>query len=463
MRGLARSLPDFQPLGVTAAAVVVVGVVVGSISWAVEHASYDTWGGVLVAGALIAAGIAITVRLSRHETDERMRRLVVIAFVLKMASVIARWAVSFGVYDGSSDATSYHRAGVALFEAFRDGNFSAGEGELVGTGFIQRLTGAIYAVTGPTEIGGYFVYSFLGFWGLYFFYRAFCIACPEGDRYRYALLVFLLPSLLFWPSSIGKEAWMTFTLGLASYGAARLLSHHRHGFLLLALGGGGTALVRPHVSVILGASIFAAFLLRRAPKDHSITSPLAKLTGIVVLGCALVLVVGQTEKLFGLDDFSQDSVREVLEQAQTGTDEAGSAFENEDTDLSVTRFPDAFVSVLFRPFPYEAHNAQALIASLEGAVLLALLVVSWRRVVGAIRSVLRTPYVVVCCCYTVLFVFGFSSFSNFGIVTRQRVQVLPFVLVLLALPPFRPQHRGWRELLYDDRRTDVDRPAAVAP
>jgi hypothetical protein len=33
-----------------------------------------------------------------------------------------------------------------------------------------------------------------------------------------------------------------------------------------------------------------------------------------------------------------------------------------------------------------------------------------------------------------MFVFAFSSIGNFGIMTRQRTQVFPFVLVLLCLP-----------------------------
>jgi len=36
-----------------------------------------------------------------------------------------------------------------------------------------------------------------------------------------------------------------------------------------------------------------------------------------------------------------------------------------------------------------------------------------------------------------VFVFAFSSFSNFGILSRQRVQAIPFLLVLIALPRFR--------------------------
>ena len=47
---------------------------------------------------------------------------------------------------------------------------------------------------------------------------------------------------------------------------------------------------------------------------------------------------------------------------------------------------------------------------------------------------MRTPYVVFALAYTAMFVLAFSAIGNFGLLTRQRTQVLPFVLVLLAMP-----------------------------
>ncbi|MGH9281567.1 MAG: hypothetical protein ACRD0S_01385, partial [Acidimicrobiales bacterium] len=167
------------------------------------------------------------------------------------------------------------------------------------------------------------------------------------------------------------------------------------------------------------------------------------------LAVALLLVVGQTKELFGVQDrFDAEAVTRVLERARNQTSEGGSAFETTgNTNLSPSRFPSALVSVVFRPFPWEATNALAFVASLEGTLLLVLLVAGRRRLVGAVRSVLRTPYVVLCLCYSVLFVYGFSSFANFGVLTRQRVQLFPFLLVLLALPPFSRKEEGWRSLL----------------
>ncbi|MDQ1519420.1 MAG: hypothetical protein QOI55_493, partial [Actinomycetota bacterium] len=48
--------------------------------------------------------------------------------------------------------------------------------------------------------------------------------------------------------------------------------------------------------------------------------------------------------------------------------------------------------------------------------------------------------------FIVLFVIAFSAFSNFGILARQRTQVLPLYLVLLALPP---RHRRTKRTVSD--------------
>ena len=55
----------------------------------------------------------------------------------------------------------------------------------------------------------------MAFAGCWLFYRAFQIAVPDGDHYRYAKLIFLWPSLLYWPSSIGKDSWMLLTIAIA--------------------------------------------------------------------------------------------------------------------------------------------------------------------------------------------------------------------------------------------------------
>jgi hypothetical protein len=425
-----------------------VAVVAALMAYLMEHGSYDTWAAIPVALGLGAISVPLLRRARAYETDARVARLLWWALGLKMVASLARYAVAFDVYDGTADANMYHRTGAEFARQIRDGDWALELGRRVqGTGFIQVLTASLYSVIGPTSIGGFLVYAWFGFWGLYLFYRAFVRACPEGDHWRYARLVLLLPSLLFWPSSIGKEAWMCLGLGIVAYGAARLLTHARGGLLTIVMGSLMLYMVRPHVAALISVGTFTAFLVKRRPTGASILAPVGKLAVVMMLGGGLVVAVGQMEAFFGVDDFNQESVQTTLDEVTRQTGQGGSQFARESsTNLSPSRFPEAFVNVMFRPFPWQANNLQALIAAVESVFLMGLFVTGWSRIVGAIRSVLRTPYVVLCCTYTVLFVYGFSAFSNAGILVRQRVQVLPFVLVLLCLPAFKPRQQHWRDL-----------------
>ncbi len=51
---------------------------------------------------------------------------------------------------------------------------------------------------------------------------------------------------------------------------------------------------------------------------------------------------------------------------------------------------------------------------------------------------LRYPYVAFAVVFTLLSALAFSGFGNFGLLARERVQLFPLVLVVLALP--RPVH-----------------------
>jgi hypothetical protein len=101
---------------------------------------------------------------------------------------------------------------------------------------------------------------------------------------------------------------------------------------------------------------------------------------------------------------------------------------------SPTEFPNAVLAVLFRPWPWEAGNAQTLIAAAEGVMLLVLGAAATTRLLRLPRYIFQVPYVAYALTYTVMFVIAFSSIANFGILTRQRTQVLPLVLVMLVLP-----------------------------
>ena len=299
---------------------------------------------------------------------------------------------------------------------------------------MEAISGVVFALFGSSTLGGFVVFSWLGFLGLLLFFMAFRLAVPEGDAFRYGLLLFFLPSLVFWPSSIGKEAWVLLCLGLAAYGAARLSAGRRGGSALLAVGALGAGLVRPHIAVLILLAATAGYLLgQRRTRSGAVASPVLRVALGVVLAAFCYVAVGQAAAFFGVEETDTEGVTAVIDDTAAQTNTGGSSFEAPRVD-SVLDLPRATVTVLFRPFPWEAGNLQALVSSAEGLVLLGLFYLGRRRLYALPRH-LRNPYVVASLAYCVFFIIAFSSFGNFGILVRQRVQVFPFVLVLLALPP----------------------------
>ena len=398
--------------------------------------TWDTWTPLVLAPVLFAIPIPLLKRGLRKDPDPRIGQLVVIAFVAKMLGAVARYALTYGLYE-RADATSYHESGARLAAAFWDGSYArvaeVEVPELTGTPFINQVTGLLYIVTRPTLLGGFIVFAWLSFLGLFFFYKAVVVGFPAANHRRYAYLVFFLPSMLYWPSSIGKEAWICFGLGLASYGIALITRHHPLGYPLAGLGLLATAGPRPHITVLCVVSLMLAFVLRRRSWRDSTLGPVGKVVGIVVLMAVGVAVVSKAASFFEVDSVSGDSVTEVLDYAGKQSGQGGSEFEAV-RPKSPSEFPSAVLAVLFRPWPWEASSSQALIASAEGTVLLVLGAASVKQLMRLPKYLFQVPYVAYALTYTVMFVIAFSSIGNFGILTRQRTQVLPLVLVLLVLP-----------------------------
>jgi cell division septum initiation protein DivIVA len=426
----------WRPLTVTAFGLALICAWVAALLALTVSQGYETSAPLLLIPVLVALSLPALMRQAHREESATLLWLLVAALLLKLGSALVRHYVAFDLYGGAADAAAYHQRGVELSEAFRDGNFHTGLYSLTSTNFIRFLTGVVYTVIGPSRLGGFLFYSWLGFWGLFFFYRAFAVAVPEGRPRSYGRLVLFLPSLLFWPSGIGKEAWMMFALGIAAYGAARVLSGATlKGLAGAALGLWLAALVRPHVAGMMALALAAAYLLRPSKRELRQLAPLAKTLALSILALAALYLILRTDRFLtesGID--TAGGVSSVLTDVGERTSSGGSEF---DSGLSLGSPSRAFLgigTVLFRPFPFEAHNLQALAASLEGVFLLLLLVrLPWA--LAAMRSWRRQPYVVFALAYVGMFVVAFSTVANFGLLARQRVQLLPMYLVLFSIPP----------------------------
>ncbi len=437
--------------GVVVVVLPVIAAYAALFAYLMQHTSYDYWGAVWLAPLLVAISLPILLRRTNIERDRLIGPILVAALVLKLVAAFVRYFLTTGLYE-RADFDRYAASGIALRNALLEGDTSTldlGTGSGAGTRFIETVAGVIYTLIGPSLMGTFLIFSWLSFWGLYCFYRAFCVAIPDGDAKRYALLLFFLPSMLFWPSSIGKEAWMTFALGLAVYGSALLLTRRRGATLYLVLGLAGILVVRPHMAVLVVAGLGLGYLLRALNPQRVVTmGKIRTLLGLGVIGVITLLVTRQVSQFFGIDEFNLESATNTLEEVERRTSTGGSDFTG--TGPSLSNLPLNIITVLFRPFIFEAHNLQALMTAVEGIVLMMLFVLALPRLRSLPKRVIKQPYIAYCATYVILFCFMFSAFQNFGNLVRQRVLVFPLVLVFLALPYVAARApRRDRTALYD--------------
>lgn len=417
-------------------AVIAMTAVLVALGYGMNHTSYLVWGGFWVAPVLLVLSLPVANRAARLDGDAIGRIVLVAAAIKVVVAPLLRYWMAFSLYGGSSDAALYHQSGRALAPLFRDGIYRD-LGEISGTRFIEILTGQVYALIGPTRLGGFMVFSWFSFLGCYLFYRAFRTAYPDGDGRRYALLVFFFPTLLFWPSSIGKEAFMVLVLGAAALGAAQLLAGRFRGLVWLVLGLWGAAVVRPHMALIAAAGLVVAAplaVLRGGAHGHR--RQRGRLGGAVLLLALLLAgstLIGVAEDFFGLDSLNSQTAQEQLDETTRRSGKSGSTFASYSPNNPVG-FVLSSVTVLFRPFPFEVRNIQALLTSLEGLALLGLAVMSLRRLARLPRELFRRPYVAFAVVYTFAFIYAFSSLVNFGILARQRSQLLPVLFAVLCIP-----------------------------
>ncbi len=400
--------------------------VAGFYVWGHTNAPRPTGGGLLAIPVLLAVMTPLIRRMARRETTFNLGAVLWLSLSVKFLGTGFRFL-------GGVDAVVYDAEGARLATAFRQLDFLAPTGRSIpGTGTIRYLTGIVHVLTNSSYVATFLVFSTLGFCGLMMFYRAVVIALPAANHKRYALALFFCPTLLYWPSSIGKESIMVFGLGLASLGCALLLQRMPRGLLLGALGLTVVSLIRPHVGLIFVTSVIVASVLR-APIGDSLTASIAKAAGIIALVAAGAVLAGATEQLLNVDQLSNTgSIGVALDRTQDQTTQGGAQFDaariNSPADV-----PWAVVTVLFRPFPFEARSALALLSSAESTAILVGIIASVRAVAGSMVRIRRNAFVAYAMSFVFTFAYLFSAIGNFGILTRQRSQVLPFLLVALAL------------------------------
>lgn len=383
-----------------------------------------------ILGILITLGVGAFI--ARPVDAAWLPRWVALGFIVKLIGTGARYYM-VTVFYNAGDSLRYHRAGIELAAQWRDGHIPGltGDGSL-GTQVVEAFTGALFAIVTPDLFGGFLLFSILAYLGQILLYTAFRRFAKPNQLKPYALLIFLLPTYSFWPSSIGKDALVLLALGAAAYCVARTLEAFRIRWLfglgcaLAALG-----LIRIHIAGLVVAAFVLTTVIAKTPPEREEGATLRRLLtlGAGVAGAALVITL--FPDIFGVDLLSSQDLDGFTADVVRRTSESGTVAEGGPVTSPID-IPAALGHTLFRPYPFEATELQHFLAAAEtGAIALLTL---WRlpNIVRSLGSWRSNPYVVFATVYTLGFSVAFSVVRNLGIVARQRGQVLAFFLCLVV-------------------------------
>lgn len=269
------------------------------------------------------------------------------------------------------------------------------------------------------------LFSSLTFWGHIAFYRIFSSMYP-GKKWTCILGCFMLPSLMAFTALIHKDGLIFLCLAFCSYVFYKWLAGARRGFkdgLAITLALLGIMLIRNYVLVALLPAMLTAALLRNSKRKWMLT---------------LILYLIFTLVFFCSNYLPQAVVKRQQDFALLEKGEAGLPIIPLQPTLKsfAENAPQAIAHGLLYPYPGQTKEAFGMIAALELAVLLLLMVTvivvkrkQWAKDVHPFHlySILFFA--------SMIFIIGYTI-PNMGAIVRYRSLLWIFIFcpMLMQLP-----------------------------
>ena len=357
-------------------------------------------------------------------------RILLAGFFAHVLGALARYLILKYGYHWMGDATGYFRQGVNFASMIWHFDFSFmhpehGDTRMWGTNLVRYFSGFVLAIIGPTMPGEFLLLSFLSMIGLALFLKTFQVNYFGQGLKQFALWLLLWPSLCYWPSSIGKESILLFSIGIFVYGFAG--KQKKIQLMIMFFGIGIAAVIRPHVAGILVVSVIFAHWFEAGTRWNLARS----FQGLVIVVLGILFLQSSLDKL--QIEASLESIEERVQERSTLT---APGVVMQGPPLSLKGLPIALTNVLFRPGPWEAFSPSYFVGFVEMYAFWVLVVIRRRRIFALLKEWrhhrllrLAIPFSI---CYIIIL--GFAV-GNLGIISRQRVLVLPFLLLWLEAIP----------------------------
>lgn len=283
-----------------------------------------------------------------------------------------------------------------------------------GSPFIYYITSFVSKGFYASYLNATLLFNLFGALGLVLLYKSlkdYLTALPW-----YWVFILFIPSMSFWSGGLGKDAISFFSVCLFIY----TITTNRKKVFLLPLSFFAMFMVRPHVASMIAMSYVIYFILQS--KIHIAI----KLIILPLIAAAFIMSMGFVQQYVGLEDASLDSISGYVDGRQSVNQGGGSSL-----NIASMSYPMQMFTYIFRPLPFEAHSAVALITSIENTILLFVFLYIAFKSKSSLKIFIKNEnlwlfmYAFLTCTMLAL------TTANLGIASRQKWMFMPVLIYLL--------------------------------
>jgi hypothetical protein len=310
---------------------------------------------------------------------------------------------------------------------------------------VARNTSLFQLLAFRSFIGTSLLIAFVSFIGNWKLFKLFCEIFPKYEK-QFAWAILFVPSVLFWGSGILKD---TYTLSAAcwfTYAFYKALIKRENIFwntVALFITGWLIISIKPYIFIALmpGSLLWLSF--QQIKKINNFLFKLLAGPGFIALVSltGYFLINSLSSNLGQFSDTDKIISKAVATQYDLKQDYyKGNAFDIGTFDASISgvlsKFPEATVAGLFRPFIWEAKNPVMVLAGIENGVLLFLTVFLIIRLgpLPFFRVISQEPILFFSMIFGVFFAFSVGlTTSNFGAMVRYKIPAVPYFLASILV------------------------------
>ncbi|MEO6903153.1 MAG: hypothetical protein ABI315_08365 [Bacteroidia bacterium] len=292
---------------------------------------------------------------------------------------------------------------------------------------------------------------FLSLIGLTAIYKTFVKYLTDKTT-ELLVIVFFLPSVIFWGSGVLKEGFILFSLGMLIFVIQQKLSIKMVVILIIAIM--LLALSKFYLWLAILPSLLFLFWIKNTSIKRVWLKFFIVISVFAVIGLNVDRFTNLQNPLVTLSqkqlDFNKLASGELVDTNNKPIPPANSAIHINELKPTIASFiknsPQAFLTVLLRPYLWEANSPFLLLAALENALIV--LFISFCLIFMRPLNSIRWEYVLLCLSFVIIqFVIIGEITPIMGAIVRYKVPTMPFLLIAFLYMLDKDKIRNYFPLL----------------